>query len=68
MLKENLDLARGVEFTFVVSESFAVPVCSVHGLDKSVAVDKGEQGDSHPLVTCSIHIDVEVGRVEVDDL
>jgi hypothetical protein len=68
MLKENLDLARGVEFTFVVSESFAVPVGSVHGPDKSVAVDEGEQGDSHPLVSCSIHIDVEVGRVEINDL
>ena len=68
VLKEYLDLARGVEFTFVVSESGAVPVGSVHGLDESVAVDEGEQGHAHPLVTCTVHIDVEVSRVEVDDL
>jgi hypothetical protein len=68
VFKEHLDLAGGVEFTFVVSESCAVPVGSVHGLDESVAVDEGEQGHTHPLVTCTVHIDVEVSRVEVDDL
>jgi hypothetical protein len=52
----------------VVCEGCTVPVSSVHSLDKSVAVDEWEQGDAHPLIACTVNIDMEVSRVEVDDL
>lgn len=68
MLKEHLDLTWGVEFAFVVGEGSTVFVGLVHGFDESVAVDKGEQGHSHPLIACTVNVNVEVVRVEVDDL
>ncbi len=68
MLKEDLDLAWGVEFTFVVGEGSTVFVGLVHGLDKSVAVDEGKQSHTHLLIASTVYVNVEVVRVEIDDL
>ena len=68
MLKENLDLAWCVKFSFMVSKSFTISIGFVHGLDKSVSVNKGEQSDTHPLIASTININVEVGWVEIDNL
>ena len=68
MLKENLDLARSVKFSFVVCKSFTISIGFVHGLDKSVSVDEGKQSDTHPFIASTININVEVGRIEINDL
>ena len=68
MLKEHLDLARSVKFSFVVSKSFTISIGFVHGLDKSVSVNKGEQSDTHPLIASTINVNVEVSGIEIDDL
>ena len=68
MLKEHLNLAWCVKFSFVVSKSFTISIGFVHGLDKSVSVNKGEQSDTHPLIASTININMEVGWVEIYDL
>jgi hypothetical protein len=68
VLKEHLNLTRSVEFPFVVSESGSVPIGFIHSLDKSMTVDEGKQCDAHPLIASTIDVNVEVGRVEVNDL
>jgi len=38
-----------------------------HLLEESSRIDEGKESDSLPLHLLSVHVDVEVGRVEVDD-
>ena len=48
-------------------QCLAITICAFHCLNESLPVNKGQQSNSHPCKTLTIYINVEVGRVEVDD-
>jgi len=49
----------------IVLRELRVPRC--HLLEESSRIDERKESDSLPLHFLSVHVDVEIGRVEVDD-
>lgn len=61
--EENV-VSPGVPPSIVLRE---LRVSRRHLLEQSSRIDERKESDSLPLHLLSVHVDVEVGRVEVDD-